>query len=156
MNDWKGTKLWKRISTLEGTEAAEAVQGLLVTWMPRIHGVLAAATGPTKFTLHDADHSFRVAEWMAESIPGEVLKQLCPYELALLLLSAYLHDIGMTPEQGKVDRHWKHLVYGVPTELKQPWLSEKEAGELQAWLDEARPGVTPPLTTDGSVAEATV
>ena len=36
------------------------------------------------------------------------------YELALLLLSAYLHDIGMTPERGKVLSHYRLLLDGTP------------------------------------------
>ena len=54
---------------------------------------------------------------MAKIVPKDVLGKLSIYELALLLLSAYLHDIGMTPEQAQVQRHWRHLVFGpVPAE----------------------------------------
>lgn len=67
--------------------------------MPDIERVLNAGTSPLDFTLHDAEHSFRVAEWMARIVPDDVLPKLSVYELALLLLSAYLHDIGMAPEQ---------------------------------------------------------
>jgi len=75
---------------------------------PDIERVLSSAgTSPLDFTLHDAEHSFRVAEWMAKIVPGDVLEKLSGYELALLLLSAYLHDIGMTPEQARVQRHWR-------------------------------------------------
>jgi hypothetical protein len=156
MNDWQQTRLWQQLSTHDGAEA-EAVRASLVRWMPKIQGILAqASTAPTDFTLHDAEHSFRVAEWMAKIIPVDVLEQLCIYELALLLFSAYLHDIGMTPQQGNVERHWYHLVYGAPPDPEQPHLDEREAAELQAWLDEERPGLTPPLAVDGKADRETV
>ncbi|MBS1662289.1 MAG: ATP-binding protein [Bacteroidetes bacterium] len=48
------------------------------------------------FTLHDPNHSAKVAENMGKIIPDAVLSKLNAIELTLLLLSAYLHDIGMT------------------------------------------------------------
>ena len=49
-----------------------------------------------EFTLHDPEHGAKVAENMGKIIPEEVLQELNVMELTLLLLSAYMHDIGMT------------------------------------------------------------
>jgi hypothetical protein len=89
---------------------------------------------------------------MAKIVPEDVLPKLSPYELALLLLSAYLHDIGMTPEQARVQRHWRHLVFGSTPEEKEG-LSPEEADEFQRWLDDERDGLVPPLAPDGRAGE---
>jgi len=49
-----------------------------------------------EYTLHDSSHSAKVLEIMGKIIPPEVLENLNKIELSLLILSAYLHDIGMT------------------------------------------------------------
>lgn len=51
------------------------------------------------YTLHDPEHSYRVAENMARLIPTETLNQLNSIELSLFLYAAYLHDIGMAASQ---------------------------------------------------------
>jgi hypothetical protein len=108
--------------------------------MPEIARVLAhGGSSPPDFTLHDAEHSFRVAEWMARLMPGGLLERLSEYEIALLLLSAYLHDIGMTPELDKVRRHRDFLLTG-NTDL----LTADEARDLQHWLDAAGYGAAGP------------
>ncbi|HKW98327.1 MAG TPA: hypothetical protein VJN43_11390 [Bryobacteraceae bacterium] len=102
--------------------------------MPEIERVLTqGGSSPKDFTLHDACHGFRVTEWMTQIIPGDVLKKLSANELALLLLSAYLHDIGMTPQWGKVSAHKEYLISdgtmgfsGDELESFQQWLAERE------------------------------
>lgn len=100
------------------------------------------------FTLHDAEHSFRVAQRMTELIPPDVLPKLQAYELSLLLLSAYLHDIGMTPERKKVSGHYEYLLLG-----KQGDLSSSDIETFQTWLDDEGEGIVPPLTTGQVTAE---
>ena len=98
-NEWKETVLWTRLKKCDKSDSPE-VRTLLMSWMPQIEKVLASGgTSPTDFTLHDAQHSWRVAQRMAEIMPATTLTELGPYDLAFLLLSAFLHDIGMTPEQ---------------------------------------------------------
>lgn len=59
-----------------------------------------------EFTLHDGEHLFRVLRWM-ELLMGEVtLKELSNPELALLILTAFFHDIGMAPPEEEV-RCWQ-------------------------------------------------
>jgi len=131
--NWNGTQIWERLSKIRNPEA-ERVKAFLSeqTCMDKISKILdKGATSPKDFTLHDADHSFRVAERMWEIIPPNTKKLLSEYELALLLLSAYLHDIGMTPEYQKVHKH-----YLILTNTDKNQLAESEKLEFQRWLDE--------------------
>jgi hypothetical protein len=114
--------------------------------MPDVVRILASgSSSPMDFTLHDDGHSERVAQWMARLAPADVLRVLSEYELALLLLAAYLHDIGMTPAVEKVRRHREFLLSG-----RAGLLTDDEAARFQYWLDSAGYGVTPPL--GGSLA----
>ena len=68
IKDWQQTKLWDKIGKKK-SEDAEVVKSLLETEkvMPTIQSILQDGSGATKdFTLHDASHSFRVAERMVE------------------------------------------------------------------------------------------
>lgn len=95
---WVQTALWQRLESRD-----EDVKAALRRWMPDIESILRqGGSTPETYTLHDNEHSFRVAGWMVQIIPTDVLEALSSYELALLLLSAYLHDIGMTPKGAKV------------------------------------------------------
>jgi hypothetical protein len=49
-----------------------------------------------EFTLHDPAHSNKIIEIMDKIIPEVVIQNFNSIELSLLILSAYLHDIGMT------------------------------------------------------------
>src|SRR5262245_3546803 len=97
-SSWEATALWKAITANDSPDY-DAVKLTLRRCMPDIERVLVQGGGsPTDFTLHDAGHGYRVAERMATIVPVDLLQSLSPYELAFLLMSAYLHDIGMTPE----------------------------------------------------------
>lgn len=48
-----------------------------------------------EYTLHDSTHSVKIVELMDKIIPDKTLKSLNALELSILILSAYLHDIGM-------------------------------------------------------------
>lgn len=140
MADWTSTVLWVYLEQSKGTEAG-AVKVALESCMPDIQDVLAqGGTAPLDFTLHDAGHGFRVAQRMADIIPEGVLGQLTPYELALLLLSAYLHDIGMTPARQKVTAHYNYLLTG-----EDKHLTREEIDAFQKWIDDEGRNVEPPL-----------
>ena len=105
---WRSTKLWKLISNKE-TESSKQVKGLLENSdvMDKIEKILSkGSTSGKDFTLHDEEHSFRVAERMIEIIPKESIEILSEYDLMMLLLSAYLHDIGMTPDYKKIHNYF--------------------------------------------------
>jgi len=50
-----------------------------------------------KFTLHDIDHSIRVMEYIAKLLYD--IDKLNELEIAILICSALLHDIGMAPSE---------------------------------------------------------
>lgn len=55
-----------------------------------------------EFTLHDGDHLFRVLNLMEKLLTESVIKKLSSPELMLLILSAFFHDIGMSPDEKDV------------------------------------------------------
>jgi hypothetical protein len=133
MSNWKTTQIWQRLVKINNDQA-EDVRSFLSSkdCLNKIEKILnTGGTSPKDFTLHDGDHSFRVAERMWEIIPTATKKILSEYELALLLLSAYLHDIGMTPEYKMVNNHFVCL----NTKNKQI-LNQSEKISFQKWLDE--------------------
>ncbi|MGD0630941.1 MAG: hypothetical protein ABR987_16560 [Terracidiphilus sp.] len=66
---------------------------------------------------------------------------LTSFELSLLILSAYLHDIGMTPEFNKVNAHYDYLLAG-----GKNLLTGDESTALQIWLDDKGYQVVPPIS----------
>jgi hypothetical protein len=137
---WKQTTIWKLLEKRGSAPAVSATRVLLETCLPTIETVLGkSGTAPADFTLHDEDHSFRVAERMIQIIPKKVLPKLSAYELGLLLLSAYLHDIGMSPGREKVQLFYSYLLIG------SDGLSEADKHEFQQWLDDEGHELTPPL-----------
>lgn len=176
---WKATGLWKELAG-RGDAAAEAVRATLLLILPKAEQILdKGGTAETDFTLHDADHAFRVAEWMCRLMPaapggaggtggagessgvggiggaggarraeivaagggaavagatgerGGLVARLSTYELALLLLAAYLHDIGMMPKQAKIRAVFAFFAYG-----RADGLQPDEQTDLQHWQDE--------------------
>lgn len=73
-----------------------------------------------EYTLHDAEHLFRVLYLMQKIIPEENLKKLSVPELMLLILSAFFHDLGMGPDEDEV-KAWKKQWKG-----EEPSDEEKE------------------------------
>ena len=55
-----------------------------------------------EFTLHDGDHLFRVLNLMEKLLSESTIKNLSSPELMLLILSAFFHDIGMSPDEKDV------------------------------------------------------
>lgn len=55
-----------------------------------------------EFTLHDGDHLFRVLNLMEKLLPEQTIKNLSAPELMLLVLSAFFHDLGMSPDEKQV------------------------------------------------------
>jgi hypothetical protein len=145
--DWTDCGLWKVLESRLDDHA----QGCCTTLrriMPTIQTVLAAGgTSPADFTLHDAGHSFRVAQRM-EKIVGESIETLSDFEISLLILSAYLHDVGMTPELKKVDGHYTYLLTG-----DRKGLTEDEVNDFQTWLDDGGYQIIPPISDTAPLAQ---
>jgi hypothetical protein len=140
---WQTTRLWKELLT-RTEPSAPALRHALEEVLTDVE-VILNQRDPTlgNFTLHDSGHSRRVAEWMA-TLAEDLLGELSPTELAMLLLSAYLHDIGMTPELGRIkaNRDW---LLG-----KKGSLDDVGAADLQVWLDDEWDGRVPPIDKGGS------
>ena len=81
--------------------------------MPALHA---------EFTLHDETHLLRVTELMAKVMPEQVIVNvLNPIEIALLILSAYFHDIGMVPDKAEAEHVRQNEEYQL---ARQNWLVE--------------------------------
>ncbi len=61
-----------------------------------------------EFTLHDGEHLFRVLTIMERFLSHDAIRNLSIPELQLLILSAFMHDIGMAPEEKDV-LAWKKV-----------------------------------------------
>lgn len=150
---WNDTDLWKQLQQRGKRrspqhEAANEIATQVQQWMPIITTVLAkGATSPQDFTLHDEDHAYRVAQRMWELVPKTQRNHLSDYEVALLLLGAYLHDIGMCPSRRQVSNVHYYLLT-----KEDGLLSPIEAADLQSWLDRERDGIVPPLCTAAPAA----
>jgi len=69
--NWNQTALWSELQNRTSGDAG-IVCAALATKMPQIEKILAVGgTAPLDFTLHDAEHSFRVAERMSQIIPTD-------------------------------------------------------------------------------------
>jgi hypothetical protein len=145
--DWTDSDLWKGL--VERGPQCEDLRHYLKGWLDDVELLLAkGGTAPLNFTLHDDEHSFRVAKRMVELLPSETLARLSDFELALLLSAAYLHDIGMNPRREIVSQVRDFLLSGEPGNL-----NGQEARELQRWLDETHPGTQPPILVGKPVTE---
>jgi hypothetical protein len=139
---WENKRLWQLIQ--DRAQPTDPSPLLVKNVMPKIERVLAkGGTAPMDFTLHDEEHAFRVAQRMVELLPDDVADKLGTFELGLLLLSAYLHDIGMTPARDVVKRHYQYILT-----KENGLLSDAEVSDLQNWLDEAREGLELPIAAD--------
>src|SRR3569833_4394600 len=98
---WEQSKLWAVLQRRRDSdsEGQNILSGLRQVLEPVQILLQSSSTSPRDFTLHDAAHAFRVAEMMTKLVPADVAEHLSLFELALLLMSAYCHDIGMMPSR---------------------------------------------------------
>lgn len=90
------TKLYKMLisKTNAGDGIAERVNTFIETASPLLELTIA---GPFKdFTLHNPDHSKKLLHLAGYIIGDSVLNTITPLDCALLILSCYLHDMGMS------------------------------------------------------------
>ncbi|MGV3661564.1 MAG: HD domain-containing protein [Prosthecobacter sp.] len=157
--NWNDTRLWKELehrSQLLASSSPKSelkqIMAILTLEMPEIETILSdGGTSRLDFTLHDSNHSFRVAERIVDLIPTGLLESLGEYELVLLLLSSYLHDIGMTPSQRKIQGLEELLLDGETSKL-----ADSETAEFRKWLDNANdPGLVD-IPAKARVVDATI
>ena len=90
------TALWKRLAddrdfdvrdlatkVEKATRAALPILDRVVEYMPL-------------YTLHNERHILNIVSWMERLLGSEGIQRLSPLECALCILSAYVHDLGMT------------------------------------------------------------
>lgn len=148
VSGWQGTRLWTVLED-RSDDVSQSVKAVAARILPKVQKVLDHGdTMPGNFTLHDSDHSRRVAERMAD-IAGNLLPELSSYDLGLLLHAAYLHDIGMTPELKRVSSHFTYLLGGDDASLS---IEERKA--LQVFLDDHWDGLVPPIAAGVPTAAA--
>lgn len=87
-----------------------------------------------EYTLHDPNHSAKVVENMGKIIPSETLGKLNTIELSLLILSGYLHDIGMTCSKEEKEEIIKNsqdfdILFKSDVEKYKRFLYYKEIGD---------------------------
>ncbi|TSJ43932.1 hypothetical protein FO440_07050 [Mucilaginibacter corticis] len=94
----KSTLLFKSLLIKEANEGldnklsskVEAIVGVVSELLKRI------PENMPEYTLHDSNHSAKIIEIIGKFLPDKTLKHLNSVEISLLILSAYLHDVGMT------------------------------------------------------------
>ncbi len=80
-----------------------------------------------EFTLHDAEHLFRVLQLMERILSHEVIDKLSTPELLLLILTAFFHDIGMSPDEKAV------LAWKKKWDYNPEFKSQKEVEEYNSF-----------------------
>jgi hypothetical protein len=142
-------KLLKKQELRDGFEASEVssrVNAVAVEVWPLLQQV--SRSFPL-YTLHDQDHSFRVAENMAKMIPKRTLAQLNSIELSVLLYAAYLHDIGMSSSQDDLYAWLKSNHYEAFIAAHDNWESAIRSHERHR--DDSEDDDSPPKAPDDLV-----
>lgn len=123
----ESTRLFGRLTKPFAGEGFDELAKALVVLLPQVCRMAAErmklmpALHP-EFTLHDETHLLRVTELMARVMPERVLEEvLNPVEIALLVLAAHFHDIGMVPDTEEAERIRQSEEYDV---ARQNWLIE--------------------------------
>lgn len=86
-----GYKLWNNFKQNSGEETVGQLKIIIKNTIPLLKQIVR--TFPT-YTNHDNEHSFKILEIMAMLL-GDKIDKLSPAESAVLLLSAFWHDLGM-------------------------------------------------------------
>lgn len=121
----ENSRLFERLTRPFPDERSNGLAKTLVAALPE---VCTIATTQMKlmpkfhpeFTLHDETHLLRVTELMASVMPEQVLEEvLNPVEIALLILAAHFHDVGMVPSVEEAKQIQQSEAYKV---ARQNWL----------------------------------
>lgn len=132
-------KLLKKQESRDGLEAAEIssrVSAVAMEVWPLLQQVCRSFP---LYTLHDPEHSFRVAENMARMIPKRTLTRLNSVELSVLLYAAYLHDVGMAASQDELYAWLKSNEYEAYIAARDSWESAIRSHERSVRTREEHP-----------------
>ncbi|TCO52904.1 HD domain-containing protein [Actinocrispum wychmicini] len=99
MPDLAGTRLWARFVKISSDEQRMLVKTLVGHVRPLLGRIVE--TFPT-YTLHDESHAINVVDRMGDLL-GSELDKVRPLEAAMLILSAYYHDVGMVFDEKELE-----------------------------------------------------
>ena len=125
--------LWTTLEAFQGTEPERLcaeVKRVVEDAKPILN---VSPQAVPQFTLHDAGHAQRVADRMAEIIPDYTFERLEPLECALLILSAYLHDMGMSPPRSELELYENLLFDGTTKGFEQAELETFTGYLAERW-----------------------
>jgi hypothetical protein len=88
---YRQTEIWKHFSTISSTEKQSVVGNLVDDASSILDRIIE--TFPT-YTLHNGQHQLNILN-LYEKLLGQEIKSLTDLESAILILSAFYHDIGM-------------------------------------------------------------
>ena len=91
MNNYTETKLWNQFKSKTDTSIVRKIKSILDNSIPLLKQIVRVF--PT-YTNHDDEHSLKILENI-EMLLGDSIDNLSAGESAVLLLSAYWHDLGM-------------------------------------------------------------
>jgi len=98
-NLFENTSLWKHYTSISEPDKIVFLNKLIDFAIPILDRIIE--TFPT-YTLHNGQHQLNILNLMS-SILGDRIKELSSLETALLILSAFYHDIGMVFTEDEVD-----------------------------------------------------
>ncbi|USK86182.1 HD domain-containing protein [Peribacillus asahii] len=121
----KDTTLWKKLDQ-DFLGSDKEVASILATNLLQIcqqsyNRMKYFSSLHPQYTLHDETHFLRVTELMAKIMPKDVLDNLNPIELALLILSAHYHDQGMVLDDEELNNLKKDPNFNL---FKENWTIE--------------------------------
>lgn len=123
----KDTVLWKKLNLgFQENDKDRSIANTLANNLEQIcqqsyERVKYFSSLHPQFTLHDETHFLRVTELMAMIMPDDVLNNLNPIELALLILSAHFHDQGMVLDEKELKALEEDAVFIL---FKENWTIE--------------------------------
>lgn len=94
MNNYQESELWKIIEQGTSAEVLGKIQAIIKKTIPLLAYIKTSF--PT-YTNHDSNHSLKIIKNI-EMLLGDKIEHLSEAESAIILLSAYWHDLGMACE----------------------------------------------------------
>src|SRR5581483_1471282 len=133
VSELEQTKLWQAFAQKANDEQRHMVRSLAGKAADRLD--LVRDTFPT-YTLHSRVHALNVVRLMDELL-GANVENLTPLEGAILILSAFLHDIGMVfTEEERQDLKSEPEFERFLKQYPEAFVTLKEVGEVTEDLAE--------------------
>jgi len=105
---FKKTKLWEQLESKKEHTKISLIEELVDYALPLLDRIIE--TFPT-YTLHNGQHQLNILNRMADLL-GERISELTTLETAILILSAFYHDIGMVFTKSELENLPKEEDFG--------------------------------------------